>query len=276
VPEGDAVYLTARRLDAALSGAVLSHADLRVPAFATAGLTGRTVLATVARGKHLFTRFDDGRSLHSHLKMEGAWRVFPAGRRWPGPAHQIRAVLQVPGRAAVGYRLGVLELLPTAREGDAVGHLGPDLLGADWNPDRAVERLLRQPGRPVGEALLDQSALAGIGNLYKCEVLYLRGVSPWTPVGEVADLPRLVALARELMVANRDRWDQVTTGSPRRGERHWVFERAGEPCRRCGRFVRTARQGVPPHDRVTYWCPTCQPGPAPAGSPVPPRRPPRR
>jgi endonuclease-8 len=260
VPEGDTVHLTARRLDAALSGQTLTDTDFRVPALATIRLAGRGVLATVARGKHLLTRFDDGRTLHSHLRMEGAWRIGPAGAPpRGGPAHEIRAILRTAERVAVGYRLGVLELLPTAQESRAVGHLGPDLLGPDWDLERALAGLRRLPDRAIGEALLDQTALAGIGNLYTCESLYVSGTCPWTAVAAVPDLARLVTLARSMMLANRDRWEQVSTGSLRRGERHWVFERAGQPCRRCGTRVRTARQGAAPRDRVTYWCPRCQP-----------------
>jgi endonuclease-8 len=122
-----------------------------------------------------------------------------------------------------------------------------------------VRRLRQHPDREIGQALLDQRALAGIGTLYRAESLFVVGVNPWTPVGEVADLPRLVALARDLLRANRDRPEQVTTGDPRRGEQHWVFERSGRPCRRCGTAVRRARQGEPPRDRLVYWCPRCQP-----------------
>ncbi|HEX8002955.1 MAG TPA: DNA-formamidopyrimidine glycosylase family protein [Mycobacteriales bacterium] len=269
MPEGDTVWLAARSMHAALAGKVLRRTDFRVPSLATVDLAGRTVTEFVARGKHMLMRLDDGRTLHSHFRMDGTWHLYAPGERWHGgPAHQIRAVLEVDGAVAVGYRLPVLELLPPGGEAAAVGHLGPDTCGPDWDPDEAVRRLRRDPDREIGPALLDQRNLAGIGNLYKSESLFLRGVSPWTRVGDVADLPALVALARRLIASNRERWSQATTGDTRPGRQHWVFERGGRPCRRCGTPVRSAEQEEPDdpgRGRLTYWCPHCQPGPAPTG-----------
>src|SRR4051812_32564853 len=153
MPEGDTVYQAARRLHAALAGTVLTRSDLRVPRFATADLTGRAVLDVTPRGKHLLTRVEDGLTLHSHLRMDGSWRVYANGQRWSGgPAHQIRAILGNADRTAVGYRLPVLELLRTTDEDRVVGHLGPDLLGPDWDPSLAMANLLRDPALPLGEA----------------------------------------------------------------------------------------------------------------------------
>ncbi|MDI5973078.1 DNA-formamidopyrimidine glycosylase family protein [Streptomyces sp. SL13] len=264
MPEGDTVWLAARRLREALAGRVLTRADLRVPSLATATLTGRRVDDVVPRGKHLMVRLEEGWTLHSHLRMDGAWRIYAPGQRWRGdPDHQIRAILGNADAIAVGYRLPVLELLRTAEEDTAVGHLGPDLLGPDWNAPEAVRRLLTAPDRPVGEALLDQRNLAGIGNVYKCELCFLRGVTPWTPVGECRDPARMVALAHKLLDANKARHDHITTGDPRRGRSHWVYGRAHQPCLRCGTAIRRAQQGDPGGERVTYWCPSCQRGPAP-------------
>jgi len=168
---------------------------------------------------------------------------------------------------AVGFHLHELSLVPTVDEPTLVGHLGPDLLGPDWDAAEAVDRLRRDAGRPVGEALLDQRNLAGIGNVYKSEVLYLRGVDPWTPVSEVADLAALVGLAHRLLHANRGRHGRTTTGSTRRGETTHVYGRSGRPCRRCGTPVRQAGpDDARRDDRVTYWCPTCQPGAGPPRS----------
>jgi endonuclease-8 len=249
----------------ALAGHVLIRTDFRVPQLATADLSGRAVLAVVARGKHMLTRVEGEITLHTHFKMAGTWRLFRAGvRRSGGAAHEIRVVLTTAPWEAVGYRLQLVELLPTARECDAVGHLGPDLLGPDWDLAEAVRRLNADPHREVGEALLDQRNLAGVGNLYKTEVLFLSGLTPWTPVGEVPDLEALVNRARRLLLANRDRWEQTTTGNLRRGEDHWVFERHHRPCRRCGTTILRAMQGGAPYDRVCYWCPACQVGPSPS------------
>ncbi|MFJ2893791.1 DNA-formamidopyrimidine glycosylase family protein [Streptomyces sp. NPDC087218] len=266
MPEGDTVLQTAERLRAALAGRPLTRFDLRVPRFATADLTGRTVLDAVSRGKHILIRFEGGLTLHSHLRMDGAWRVHAAGERWRGgPVHQIRAVLANARHTAVGYRLPVLELLRTRDEEKAVGHLGPDLLGPDWDPERALRNLLADPGRPLGEALLDQRNLAGIGNIYKAELCFLARVTPWLPAGELPApvAARLVTTAKQLLEANRARPVRTTTTTrtaprgqgPR--ERLWVYGRADRPCLRCGTPVRVADQGA----RPTYWCPRCQSGP---------------
>jgi endonuclease-8 len=149
----------------------------------------------------------------------------------------------------------VVELLPTAEEERVTGHLGPDLLGSGWDSAEAVRRLTAEPERPIGEALLDQRNLAGIGNLYKAEVLFLRGIEPWRAVGSVSDLAAVAELARRLLDANKERVGQVTTGNWRRGEETWVYGRRGLPCRRCGTEIRAEGQ----QDRITYWCPSCQP-----------------
>ncbi|MFI9644682.1 Fpg/Nei family DNA glycosylase [Streptomyces sp. NPDC052040] len=265
MPEGDTVYRAAKRLHGALAGKVLTRSDLRVPRYATADLTGRTVLDVTARGKHLLTRVEGGLTLHSHLRMDGAWKVFAAGQRWNGgPAHQIRVILGVADRTAVGYRLPVLELLRTADEHRAVGHLGPDLLGPDWDPGLARENLLGDPARPLGEALLDQRNLAGIGNVYKSELCFLLRVTPWLPIGELPaeHLGQLPVLARRLLEANRDRATRNTTG--RREQNLFVYGRAPRPCLHCGTPVRAADQGDGSRERPTYWCPGCQWGPAPS------------
>ncbi len=257
MPEGDVVWRTAQQLHGALAGRVLTRSDFRVPRYATADLTGRRVSEARSRGKHLLIRVEGGVTVHTHLKMDGSWRVQPAGRPVPA-SHRIRVVLANDAWQAVGYQLGVVELLATAQESSAVGHLGPDLLGPDWDLAEAVRRLGGAPDRPIGEALLDQRNLAGIGNLYKAEMLFLRGVSPWRPVREVPDLAGMAELGRRLLDANKDRIGQVTTGVWRRGEETWVYGRAGRPCRRCRTPIRSAAQGGPAGERVTFWCPRCQ------------------
>ncbi|GLY72451.1 DNA-formamidopyrimidine glycosylase family protein [Actinoallomurus iriomotensis] len=257
MPEGDVVWAAARRLHEALAGRVLTRSDFRVPRAATADLTGRSVLEVVPRGKHLLTRVEGGLTVHTHLRMEGSWRIRPASAPVPRD-HRVRLVLANAEWQAVGYSLGIVELIRTGQESRVVGHLGPDLLGPDWDPAEAVRRLREDPARPIGEALLDQTRLAGIGNLYKAETLFLRGVDPWRPVGEVDDLEGMVELARRLLDANKERVDQSTTGTKRPGETTWVYGR--RICRRCGGRIRRADQGGPAQERVTFWCPTCQPG----------------
>ncbi|MFG2196976.1 DNA-formamidopyrimidine glycosylase family protein [Streptomyces sp. NPDC048639] len=270
MPEGDTVWLTARRLHEALAGRRLLRSDLRVPKLATVDLSGRDVTEVVPRGKHLLTRIEGGLTLHSHLRMDGAWHLYATGERWRGgPDHQIRAVLATTDRAAVGYRLPVLGLIRTADESSVVGHLGPDLLGPDWDADEALRRLLASPARPLGEALLDQRNLAGIGNVYKSELCFMAGCTPWLPVSEVPAPDRLVALAHRLLEANKTRIARATTAVDRRDQRLWVYGRAGRPCRRCGTAVRSADQGDPGQERSTYWCPACQSGPDPSASRAP-------
>src|ERR1022692_811664 len=261
MPEGDVVWRVSRELDAALAGRVLTRSDFRVPRFATTNLTGRRAHEATARGKHLLIRVEGGVTVHTHLRMDGSWRIWPASR-YPPRDHRVRLVLANEAWQAVGYLLGVVEVLPTAREERVVGHLGPDLLGPDWDAAEAVRRLRAAPDRPAGEALLDQSNLAGIGNLYKAEVLFLRGISPWQPVGTVDDLEALVELARRLLEANKEHAGQVTTGNPARGLQTWVYGRAGRSCRRCGTRVLADGydgRGTPAQERVTFWCPSCQP-----------------
>ncbi|WP_218123702.1 DNA-formamidopyrimidine glycosylase family protein [Quadrisphaera sp. DSM 44207] len=268
----------ARSLDTALAGRELAVGRLRVPAHATADLAGWRVLGTATHGKHLLTRLARGGetplTLHTHLRMDGQWALLDPGRRLPSRlVPDVRAVLvtaQDPaapggGRTAAALRMPVVELLPTAREHDVVGHLGPDLLAPDFDAAEAVRRLGSDPQRPLAAALLDQRLVAGLGNLWANELCFLIGRSPWTPVGEV-DLPRLVALAARALRASAAGTTgyQVTTGNTRRGEDHWVAGRAGKPCRRCGTSVRMVEE-VPgdPGRRRTWWCPHCQPGPGP-------------
>jgi endonuclease-8 len=268
VPEGDTVFRAARLLDRHLTGHELRATDFRVPQHANADLAGGTVVGTVSRGKHLLTRVDRGEeawTLHTHLKMEGAWRVLDHGRRWPRPAHQARVVLTTEAKQAVGFSLGVVELLDRADEHTAVGHLGPDLLGPDWDADEAVRRLTREPGRPARDALLDQRNLAGIGNMYAAELCFVTGVHPQTPIGEVRDLRRLVGRAKQMLDLNKERPVQSTTGDLRDRERMWVYRRDRSPCRRCGTPVVVdllPQDGRAERERAAYWCPRCQPAPA--------------
>ncbi|MFN2388055.1 MAG: DNA-formamidopyrimidine glycosylase family protein [Actinomycetota bacterium] len=259
MPEGDTVHLAARRLSSALAGRVLLKTDFRVPRFATADLSGRTLHDVHARGKHLMFRIDGGVTLHTHFEMDGSWHLYRNGERWRGPAHQVRALLETADWTAVGFRLAVTELIETAAESEVVGHLGPDVLGPDWDPAEVLRRIRALPERPLGEVLLDQRVMAGPGNVYRCEICFLRGLSPDTPVGEVPDLPAVVDLTKRLMEANRDTGRQITTGDTRRGQVHWVYGRAGKPCRRCGAPIAMTPSHGP--ERVTFWCPHCQSAP---------------
>ena len=261
MPEGDAVWNTAQRLHTALAGQVLTRSDFRVPRYATVSLTGQLVTEAVARGKHLLIRTGNGLTVHTHLKMDGYWRIQPAGGGRPlGGSHQLRLVLGNTRWLAAGYLLGITEVLPTAREDQVTGHLGPDLLGPDWDAAAAVARLIRNPDRPIGDALLDQRNLAGAGTVFATEMMFLRGIDPWRTVGSISvdNLTALVDLGHRLLDANKERPGHVTTGDTRPGREHWVYGRAGRPCRRCGTLIRRGEGGPAGQERVRYWCPNCQ------------------
>jgi endonuclease-8 len=257
MPEGDVVWYTARRLDEALAGRALTRSDFRVPRLATADLTGDIVTEAVSRGKHLLIRTQRGLTVHTHLRMDGSWRVRPRSEPMRD-SHRIRLVLANDEWQAIGYQLGVVELFRTEEEWRATGHLGPDLLGPDWDCAEAVRRLSAEPDRPVGEALLDQRNLAGVGVIFATEMLFLRGIDPWRRVGDVEDLEALVDLGQRLLDANKTRLEQVTTGDARRGREVWAYGRAGRPCRRCGTLIRRGEQGPPGQERLRFWCPNCQ------------------
>lgn len=263
MPEGDTVWRTATRLHQALAGKVIVASDLRWPDIATADLTDRTTLEVVSRGKHVLHRIEGGLTLHSHLRMEGQWRVEATptlASRWRRNPN-LRALVSAPDWTALGMRLGMLDLVPTDREGDLVGHLGPDVLGPDWDPDAAVDNLLRAD-LPVGEALLDQRNLAGVGTMWCAETLFLERVPPWTPTTELGRerLQRIVARAHRLIDNGKNNAVQTSTGSYRLDEAHYVHARSGRPCRRCGTTVRVAPIGQEPRTRTMFYCPRCQGG----------------
>lgn len=262
MPEGDTVYRTARRLHRALSGATLNRTDFRVPQLATADLAGGTVVETVSRGKHLLTRIDADRpmTLHTHLKMEGSWRTYGPDKRWTRPSATARVILETDRSVAVGFSLGIVALVPREWEQREVGHLGPDLLGPDWDEQEALRRLRAQPRRTIVEALLDQTNLAGLGNMYAAELCFVSGVAPSAPVETLPDLPRLVRRAKQMLEQNARRATQTTTGDVR--EPHWVYRRVQQDCRRCGTPVAAAMLGQSGRERATFWCPSCQPPPS--------------
>jgi endonuclease-8 len=257
MPEGDTVYRAARHLNDVLEGAIVTTWDIRVPAFATSDLNGERIEGVVSRGKHLLHRVGDY-SLHSHLKMEGTWHLYRPGSPWQRPAFQARALVGSAEWLSVGFELGVVELIARSDEHTVVGHLGPDLLGGDWDAAAAVARLEASPERPTAVALLDQRNLAGLGNVYANELCFLRGILPTRPIGDT-DAVALVALSHRLIHANRDRVERTTTGDTRPGRQTWVYGRGGKPCRRCGTRIRSDSLGASPTtERVSYWCPRCQ------------------
>jgi endonuclease-8 len=264
--EGDTVHATAARLHDALAGRTLTRTDFRVPRAATTDLAGQVVLEVAARGKHLLMRTDADLSIHSHLGMDGSWRVYTPGERWRGQAFEVRAVLETELAVAVGHRLRMLEVLRTKAEPQVLDHLGPDVLGRDWDAAEVTRRLKASPSREVGEVLIDQTVMAGPGNVYRSEVCFLAGVDPRIPVRELTDPAGLVDLMKSTMEANRDGGRRVTTGDHRPGHELWVYGRRGRPCRRCGSVIRSFQQGDASSRRIVFVCPSCQPDPVVRGT----------
>jgi endonuclease VIII len=258
VPEGDSIHKAARRLGGALLGNEIvaietpqeRHGMERWPE----RLAGRAVGAVDARGKHLFIRFEGGLTLHSHLRMTGRWNVYRRGERWRRSPRSAWLVIRTADHEVVQFGGPVLELMTDSRTrfDRRLAALGPDVLDADFDERRFLVRLRQDDqSRGVGDALLDQRNLAGIGNLWKSEGCFLAGIDPWRRTGEVSDAEVLsvVRSVRPLMQAS-------AAGGGRGDRRRWVFERSGLPCRRCGTAIRARGQGD--DNRTTYWCPRCQ------------------
>ena len=266
MPEGDTVFRTAARLHQALAGEPLTTTDLRWPDLSTLDFRGVVTSEVVSRGKNILQRLANGVTIHSHLRMEGQWRVDATERLTPRALAnpQIRAVVGTAAWTAVGKRLGDLHVVETGDEARLVGHLGPDVLGSDWDPAEAAERVHASPTTIAG-ALLDQRNLAGVGTLYAAETLFLERVSPWTAVADLdqATVAALVDRAHTLLDVGRRHAVQTTTGSQRWGETAWVHARSGLPCRRCGETLRVAMVGEAPRERTMFYCPRCQGGLAP-------------
>ena len=299
MPEGDTVARQCRILDHALAGAVLTACDLRVPRAATADLVGWTVREVRPRGKHLLIRLvppvpgAPPMTLHSHLMMDGIWHVdgralrssdTSAGPRDPSTIRIALEARHEDGREmrAIAYDVKQVKLLRTADEEQLLGSLGPDLLDPAWDEDpflreRALANLAAEPERPIGLAMLDQHIMAGIGNIYRSELCFLRRVHPAAPVAEAGDPAELVDLAHRLLALNRDREVRVTTGGMlgRDGDL-WVYGRDGKQCRRCRTRIQRGELAEPRLEgteaRVLWFCPRCQAGPgAPAPSAAPRR-----
>ncbi|MHA7134979.1 DNA-formamidopyrimidine glycosylase family protein [Oerskovia turbata] len=285
MPEGDVVRVTADRLDAALRGRTLERVELRWADLGALDLTGRAVVEVRSYAKHLLVRLDDGASVHSHLRMEGSWRVARTGSAAAaarGP--DVRAVLANEVWTCVGARLGMLDVVRTRDEPALLGHLGPDILADDFltRPDAgvglAVARLrsagsagrfagpspssTRAPatGRTLvlADALLDQRGVSGLGTIYTAEGLFTRRLWPWTPVADASDhdLEALLRATRALMLRSVEQG----VGAQRRN----VHGRAGRACHRCGTPVALGTANEAPFERPIFWCPSCQqPGPPP-------------
>lgn len=254
MPEGDTLVRTADGLRPFLLGRTVTAASARQPGPQAARLVGASVSAVEAAGKNLLIRFDNGLEVRTHLRMHGSWHRYRPGERWRRPAARARLVIEVEGSVAVCFDAPVVELFETRAEvvHPTLSRLGPDLLSEPFDRAEAIRRLGEpsRAARSIGEALLDQRALAGIGNEVRNEVLWQARVSPWARVADLDQdvLGGLVARAREVL------GEGAATG---RRPRH-AYRRAGRPCARCGTIIRVEHQGID-LPRLAFWCPACQP-----------------
>ena len=270
VPEGDTIHSAARRVGAALVGNPIVAIETPQPRHLhdrwPDRLSGRAVRQVDAHGKHLFVRFEGGLTLHSHLRMGGRWGVYRRGEPWGRAARRAWLVIRTEHHEVVQFDGPVLELMSDGRtrSDQRLAGLGPDILAPEWD-ERAFLRRLRtdDPTRGIGDALLDQRNVAGLGNIWKSEGCFMAGVDPWRRAGEVTDAEALAIprMARPLMQLSVERGGWVATSQPNRPprgreSRTWVYNRDGLPCRRCATPVRARGQGD--DNRTTYWCPQCQ------------------
>ena len=265
MPEGDTIHRSARSLGRALTGATVSAVSGAARGLSSAGvdrLVGQTVEDVRARGKHLLIAFaPSGLTLHTHLMMSGSWHLYRHGQPWQKPRGRASVVVEVPAWVAVCFSAPVCELLSPRQLAahPSLARLGPDAVDEATDLREARRRLDARNEWTAGDALLDQRVLAGVGNVFKCEVLFLHGVDPWTRVGDLSAATRdgVLATAERLLKANAAPGAGARTTTGAAGGRLFVYGRARQPCRRCGTPVRVARQGS--QARLTYWCPRCQP-----------------
>jgi endonuclease-8 len=279
MPEGDTLARIAVALRPYLAGRVVTGARARLPGPQVSRIVGQKIDAVDAAGKNLLIKFDGGLELRTHLGLHGSWHRYRPGETWRRPPSRAALVLEVPGAIAVCFDAPVVELFERRAEEvhPTISMLGPDLAAATFDAPEAVKRL-RDPGRAqtaIGEAILDQRAMAGVGNVFKSEVLFIEKVDPFSPVSKLDDetLERIVAKSRELLQANanpeaaagRTTTVDLKTGKRLAPSRLWVYDRVGRPCHTCGTLIQTEQQGAE-LPRTTYFCPSCQ---APAGAPPP-------
>jgi endonuclease-8 len=265
MPEGDTILRAARTLARRLENKTITAFASTVPSIARADLLGHAIARVEARGKNLLIHFDDGRALHTHMRMTGSWHVYLPGERWKRPASYARVVLEVEGCVAVCFSAPVVELFAPGHVEAArdLASLGPDILADCFEVETAIARMRAGGSVPIGEAVLDQRRVAGIGNIYKSETLFLQKVDPFRLLGDLTDdtLRAILLEARRLMSANLAPGSGMRT-TTRTGTRarHFAYGRSGEPCLVCGERIRMRRQGAAL--RSTYYCPACQSAPA--------------
>jgi len=276
VPEGDTIFRAARTLDRALAGHAITHFESVLPNLTRVdvdkGLRGRTVERVEAQGKWMLMHFSGGLILLTHMLMSGSWHIYRPGEKWRLPRRAMRVVLSTEQILAIAFNIQVAEFhtQESLKRRAGFSALGPSLLAAEFDPSQCAARLLAHPEMEVGNALLSQFIVAGIGNVYKSEVCFACGVHPFRKVASLTpnEVSCLMATARKFMSANVTdasggqivtyRGLRRTTARGNPDERLWVYRRTGEACRRCVSEIQSRKQG--PDARTSFWCPQCQPG----------------
>ncbi len=275
MPEGDTIFRAARTLHRAFAGQIVTRFESVLPALTRvhedAPITGRTIDRVDSVGKHLLIHFSGDLVLRTHMRMNGSWHIYRPGERWQRPPIDMRIVIATDQFVAVAFTVPIAEFETehTLLRNEAIGTIGPDLLSDSFDPDAALQRLRAHDAGDIAETLLNQRAMSGIGNIFKSEVLFVAGVNPFTPVPALSDddLRQIITIARRLLNANvrSQSGGGITTHFTLRStsaraepnDRVWVYQRTGQPCRKCGTPIASRKQG--PYARGTYWCPACQP-----------------
>lgn len=264
MPEGDTIRRLADRITQRFVGERCAQSTMRDPRLVGADFVGATLVSAEANGKHLLLGFDNGVTLHSHLLMHGAWQV---GRRAQVAEWKRRVELRMESGWLTAIDVPLLGTIATAKVGDVVGHLGPDLCGTDEpDVDAITDRIQRDPTSALATALLDQRNVAGFGNVFAVEVPFIAGVSPFRNIGDIDDLDLLVASGIALIRTSASRGHRNTTGRRLNTSDHWVYGNRNRPCPICATTLTGMAEADTPWGRVTVWCPTCQPGTGPTGA----------
>lgn len=273
MPEGDTIFRAAARMQQALAGKEVLRFATVLPALARvdedAPLAGRTIERVFSMGKHLLVEFSEDLFLRTHMRMNGSWHLYRPGERWKRRRGDMRIEIETAEFVAVGFSIPVAELLSSrelARQPD-LRAIGPDLLGATFDREEALRRIRARGELEIAEALLNQRLIAGIGNVFKSEILFVAGVNPFTRVAGIDDvsLRKIIEVSERLLRWNAGesrgqeaRRERITTARLDPRYQLWVYGRGGKPCQQCGTAVERARQGR--DARSTYWCPKCQAG----------------
>ncbi len=264
MPEGDTIFLAAATLRRALAGDTVTRFTSLLPALTRIDVdrrvAGRTIEAVEARGKHLLIAFSGDLVLRTHMRMNGTWHVYPHGARWRRPRRDMRIVIETARAMAVAFNVSVAEFLTSAqlRRQAQLQSLGPDLLAERFDADEARRRIRAEGNVPIADALLTQRSIAGIGNVFKSEVLFLARIDPFEKTAAVSDaqIDEILAVARKVMAVSVRLGRRTTRSSLNPADRLWVYGRGGRPCFRCGTAIQARKTGD--DARITYWCPRCQ------------------